>query len=110
MGHRAHRLLDAGAFPVGGYTVTDAELVANLNTSDTGLEFGTAQQLTESSTLRLTLVGVLAGRPCSMLEKPETFSHSCATSLASVFQVLLRFRCLKGCPAEESSIQGRRRS
>jgi hypothetical protein len=43
--------------PSGGYTVTNAELLFSLNASDNGLEFGTAQQLSEPSTLLMSLLG-----------------------------------------------------
>lgn len=46
-------------FPATGFVVTDAELSFSLNSDYDGVEFGTAQQLPEPSTLGLTLVGVL---------------------------------------------------
>jgi hypothetical protein len=47
------------SFPNDGFVITDAQLRFSFNSAYNGVEFGTAQQLPEPSTMGLTLVGAL---------------------------------------------------
>jgi hypothetical protein len=47
------------SFPDAGFVITDAQLRFSFNSADNGVEFGTAQQLPEPSTIGLILVGAL---------------------------------------------------